>query len=436
MSTVEHDIDSTLSMNKPSARHLLSVVTSIAAICVREPSEVFACSLAISPGSLKIYLAENHSIPPATSAYLDGILTRLVDISEDPNASDDDSLRKPVMAILAVVLEFTLPKFLHSISKHNANWDARMADIEKLVLSDDERSAFLKLQERIDVRLGTSLNYLRALVLKSPTRMSSLPRSKKSMFASPLDAEAVMAEDLDPESMSQGFSLTRYVARMLSIIVHVMRLVKLAVSPTYKDLFTRARPPTIQYLTPVPRSVLIDTGAALQFLADSPDDSSDTFSSTDDTIHRLENRLLKDALEGPPGGLSPYWVIGTSKLMCAGCYTTIARAYPKVLQDHETIARAYPKVLQDHESQLRKLKPFLVQGSHGKVYAPWIPPTLSNLDELVGFDFDRRVKSATLDIMKDDLMTIVNSRRLAAVEDLRMEYSTTQETKQTFCNVP
>lgn len=55
-----------------------------------------------------------------------------------------------------------------------------------------------------------------------------------------------------------------------------------------------------------------------------------------------------------------------------------------------------------------------MQGSHGKLDAPWIPPNLSDLDELVGFDFDRKIKSATLDILKDNLLTLVNSRRISS----------------------
>ncbi len=107
---------------------------------------------------------------------------------------------------------------------------------------------------------------------------------------------------------------------MLGILVHVIRLV---ISPTYKDLFTRSRPPIIHYLTPVPKSVGINTGAALRFLDDSPNNSSTvtslpskTFLSVDDTIHQIEEcphaeltlfrRLLMDALQGAPGGLSAY----------------------------------------------------------------------------------------------------------------------------------
>ncbi|KAE9411439.1 hypothetical protein BT96DRAFT_12445 [Gymnopus androsaceus JB14] len=55
-----------------------------------------------------------------------------------------------------------------------------------------------------------------------------------------------------------------------------------------------------------------------------------------------------------------YWVIGASKLLCAGCHTIIAKAYPEVLQ-------ANPQT---------GLKPIAVHGCHGKLYrADGLRPT-------------------------------------------------------------
>ncbi|KAF8911387.1 hypothetical protein CPB85DRAFT_1303894 [Mucidula mucida] len=411
--------------NKSSTRRLLWVATSIAAICVREPtSEVFACSLSISRNSLEIYLAENHTVDPITIAYLDRLLTGLVDISEQ-----HESFSEHVMGTLAVVLEFTLPKFLHSISRRDEDWDARMAEIEKMALSDEERAAFLELQERISyvyvtagIELISGLGYLRALVFEAPDKAVIAEALKKIDFHSSVGRRSCDAEDLDPERImiasiktrltDLDFSLTRYVARMLSVMVHVMRLVALAVSPTYKHLFTRTRPPIIHYLAPVQKSMLIDTGAALQFLADSLDVPlllNDIFSSADDTVRQIDecpmlrSRCLASSYRcatRSAGRVLGYWY---SKLMCAGCYATIARAYPKVLQD----------------SQITTLVSLLT--------APWIPPNLSNLDELVGFDFDRRVKAATLDVMKEDLVAIVRLRHSARKNKLKLFTNATEE---------
>jgi hypothetical protein len=33
----------------------------------------------------------------------------------------------------------------------------------------------------------------------------------------------------------------------------------------------------------------------------------------------------------------PYWAIGVSELMCVGCYAMLAKAFPKVLSQHENI---------------------------------------------------------------------------------------------------
>lgn len=212
-------------VNTSSTGRLLSVATSIAAICVRKPeSEVFACSLAIASGSLEIYLAENHTIDSATSAYLNGILTRLVDLSEEQrNASppfNDNSFTENVMAILSDALQFTLPKFLHSISRHDHDWDARMAQIEKLDLTVNERSAFAELKERIwhvfafadeyalqpsdrILRmLATSLCRLHAFVFELPHKDIVATTLQTIDYTLPFNVQAVMAEDLDPADTS------------------------------------------------------------------------------------------------------------------------------------------------------------------------------------------------------------------------------------------
>ncbi|KAE9383171.1 hypothetical protein BT96DRAFT_929973 [Gymnopus androsaceus JB14] len=92
---------------------------------------------------------------------------------------------------------------------------------------------------------------------------------------------------------------------------------------------------------------------------------------------------------------TPYWIIGVSKLMCVGCHTVIAKAYPQVLEEHPDAG----------------LKPSAVHGCHGKLYQGWAAPNLSF--EQLDFNLNGEVRIRAENLLLASLKVHVAQRRLS-----------------------
>lgn len=125
--------------------------------------------------------------------------------------------------------------------------------------------------------------------------------------------------------------MTRYIYRIIAIIIHTRRLLRIAVSPAYNKFFDKEFnihpcPKMLQKIYVDPQKLLESTKLPVLSAVRPPN------TITTASLHAELNifaTLIKMTLEKKP---EAYWVIGASKLLCAGCHTIIAKAYPEVLQ--------------------------------------------------------------------------------------------------------
>lgn len=129
----------------------------------------------------------------------------------------------------------------------------------------------------------------------------------------------------------KGFSMTRYIYRIIAIVIHTRRLLRLTVSPSYHGFFNRmfniqVHPTSKRKIQVQPRKLLKNL-PVFSVAADTPG-----MKSRENVMLHAElvifETLIKRALKGFP---PTYGVIGTSKLLCIGCHTIIKEAYPEVL---------------------------------------------------------------------------------------------------------
>lgn len=128
--------------------------------------------------------------------------------------------------------------------------------------------------------------------------------------------------------------MTCFIYRVLSIVIHIRRLLHLAVSTTFSQFFFRKR--YFYYCKSVERSIIVDSNEILKKNSFPNLKAVCNKKTTSSPLHAelvVFETLLRFVLENR---VQPYWVIGVSKLMCVGCHTVIAKAYPEVLESHRT----------------------------------------------------------------------------------------------------
>lgn len=131
----------------------------------------------------------------------------------------------------------------------------------------------------------------------------------------------------------EGFSVTCFVNRTIGIYVHIRRLLHLAFSSNLTPL---SQGPTIQCCRSLEQNITINPGDALYDVDENqevlvPDISAGEWCGHPHAELKVFATMIQDALNGNP----PYWAIGASKLMCAGCFTMIHTAFSKVLMRRE-----------------------------------------------------------------------------------------------------
>jgi len=203
------------------------------------------------------------------------------------------------------------------------------------------------------------------------------------------DLELDVDVDVNTNALRTGFSMTRFIYRIIAVNIHIRRLLRLAVSRPYKSLF--AKEPSIHCCPRTEISVYVDPAALTHHLnLDGLMSHHDSGATVKVPLHAelsIFTALLHDFLCECRS--APYWAIGVSKLMCVGCHTLIAKAFPRVLE------------------RLREqpigLKPFAVQGTHGKMYPPWVAPDLKFATTILNYDLDHEIREYCKDILVNAL---------------------------------
>lgn len=129
--------------------------------------------------------------------------------------------------------------------------------------------------------------------------------------------------------------MTRFVYRTIAIYRHTRRLLCIALSPKSRSLFSQT--PFVKCCESMERQVNVDPSDALQRIKQDGDIITGDFEQKSVRSHpHAELKVFATLIEEALRGEQPYWAIGASKLMCAGCYAVIARAFPFVLSDHNS----------------------------------------------------------------------------------------------------
>ncbi|KAJ7223185.1 hypothetical protein GGX14DRAFT_657598 [Mycena pura] len=441
---------------------ILEVANSLAFICVtgsRGKGEVYATAIRTEGSdSAVIYLAENDGVPDSTVKYLRSVLEQLTAISRSQPDGRDRSLGLDDVIRLAdeqelgtTILRHTFPKFLNSLTKRDAVWDTRVAAIrDQLAESPDELKSFARIEKGLSViyngatlykahtddttlkgvyesismlegfiRRRTSSDKL-SVLLQKLDRTAVHPWSAKSDFVDndlELDVDSITA--FLTWNSSAGFSMTRFIYRIIAVNIHIRRLLRLAVSHTYKSLF--AKEPSIHCCPRAEISIYVEPAALTDHLQlDGLIPRYDSGAKVKGPLHAelsVFTALLHDFCEGRS---APYWAIGVSKLMCVGCHTLIAKAFPRVLQEHPI-----------------GLKPFAVQGTHGKMYYPWVAPDLKFATTILYCDLDHKIRECCKEILVNALKEYAEQRRLSdrsGTSDKKV--SETQSTNVAFHFLP
>ncbi|KAJ7220122.1 hypothetical protein GGX14DRAFT_559930 [Mycena pura] len=416
-------------------KRILEIVSSLAFICVSQAEgEVYATAIrterSLSEDSAVIYLAGNHGVPDSTAKYLQSVLAQLAAISRSQPTGRDQSpelngaiLRDDGQKLGMTILRHTFPKFLNSLTKRDYAWNTRVEAIRGQLADSPDRLKLFGLIEK-----GLLVIYESAARYRANTDDTSLKRLYEglSVFETFIrrgmssDKLSILLEDLDRttayypwsansdlvdddleldvndnNALQTGFSMTRFIYRIIAVNIHIRRLLRLAVSSTFQSLFVKD--PSIYCCPPAEISVHVDPAALTHALnldgLMSLDDSAATVTGPLHAELCIFTALLRGVL---CEGSAPYWVIGVSKLMCVGCHILIAKAFPRVLQKYSS-----------------GLKPFAVQGTHGKMYRPWVAPNLTFATTHLRFDLDHEIRECSKDLLVTALKEYVEQRRLS-----------------------
>ncbi|KAJ7223121.1 hypothetical protein GGX14DRAFT_657353 [Mycena pura] len=331
---------------------ILGIANSLAFICVtgsRGKGEVYATAIRTEGSdSAVIYLAENDGVSDSTVKYLRSVLAQLTAISRSQPDGRDRSLDLDEVILPAkeqelgtTILRHTFPKFLNSLTKRDAVWDTRVAAIrDQLAESPDELKFFALIERTLSaiykaailhkahtddttlkalyesismlegfIRRGTSSDKL-SVLLQKLDRTAVYPWSDNSDF---VDNDLELDVDVN-NALRTAFSMTRFINRIIAVNIHIRRLLRLAVSHTYKSLF--AKEISIHCCPRAEISVYVEPAALTDHLQlDGLLSRHDLGETVTGPLHAelsVFTALLRDFFEGRS---APYWAIGASKPM-------------------------------------------------------------------------------------------------------------------------
>ncbi|KAG5642841.1 hypothetical protein DXG03_002047 [Asterophora parasitica] len=329
-------------------KRILDVASSLDFICVSKPKgEVYAVAIDLSKDSAVIYLAENYGVPDTTLEYLASVLAQLTAISRSQPAGRDRSPDAiPVtdeQTLGTTVLKHTFPKFFGSLTKRDRTWDARVEAVRRLLAESPDRLKHFQRIERIlsliyreassyhmdssDTILERLYNFISSFETyirrgESTDEVASLLEDidGTATYRWSTDSDLVDDEldrDVDDDNVLQaGFSMARFVYRIISLKIHIRRLLRLAASPAFTSIF--ARDLSIQCCPSTEISVHVDPAGLLRQLQ--LDNLMSEYASGATVTGPLHAELcifttiiclcLRD-------GIEPYWAIGVSKLIDA-----------------------------------------------------------------------------------------------------------------------
>ncbi|KAJ7665229.1 hypothetical protein DFH06DRAFT_1186818 [Mycena polygramma] len=186
----------------------------------------------------------------------------------------------------------------------------------------------------------------------------------------------------------------RFIYRIIALSIHIRRLLSVARSPAFASLFSKT--PSIHCCPRQDIAAQVDPAAVIELLKfDGLISEHDSGAALTAPLHAelsVFSALLRDFLDN---GSTPYWVIGVSELMCIGCHTVIAKAFPDALENHARIG----------------LRPFSVQGTHGKMCKPWVAPDLSFANAQLHFDLNGEIRQYSTDSLMNRLERYAKKRR-------------------------
>ncbi|KAF9063804.1 hypothetical protein BDP27DRAFT_1367676 [Rhodocollybia butyracea] len=210
---------------------ILEVANALATLCVHDPqSDVYAVALRLTGDSLKIYVAENNGVPEKTKNHLEKLLSKLSQIAtasqsalENTPPLEDATTESQKNDFGAIVLKHSFPKFLHSLTKRGTPWTKRVARIK-----EDLGDGTIR---RKCSRRSSSATPLITEMLKmiDPGDEDALTRLAELEDDTDINADG---------TLRRGFSMTRFIYRLLAIEIHTRRLLRLAVSPSFVKIFT------------------------------------------------------------------------------------------------------------------------------------------------------------------------------------------------------
>ncbi|KAF9059522.1 hypothetical protein BDP27DRAFT_1431233 [Rhodocollybia butyracea] len=410
----------------PHERQILEIANTLAFLCVQGPqSEVYAVALRLTGESLKIYIAENNEVPEKTKDHLENLLSKLSQISVttsqsvpriSPDLEDAVTLsQEHEFGVMA--LKHSFPSFFRSLTKRDHTWDTRIAQIrEQLVDENEMAETFERIVRSLDIiykfaeryhdtkdeqtlsDLYEFLSLFDELIRRSLAKQIIATMLKKldpgDNDAPLLAVELKNEADINPDNTLQdGFSITRFIYRIIATVIHIRRLLLLAVSPRLVQIF---RHPAVVQCCPLRKqTVTVYSDKSSDFEVPGLVSSFENTTNLNVTLHAELNvfqTLLEAALIR---GEHPYWVIGVSKLTCISCYTLIRKAFPAVLGQHI-----------DHG-----LAPITLQDCHGKLYSSWAAPDLSFAEPYVQFDLNSEVRMRAEHFIRTSLLEYVQRSR-------------------------
>ncbi|KAJ7848697.1 hypothetical protein B0H13DRAFT_2674949 [Mycena leptocephala] len=237
----------------------MEVASTVASLCVREQSEVFASAIHLYGDSLVIYLAENTSVPPATESYLDGVLSQLAEISSYVSGKE--------IELATTILRHTFPKFFSSLTKWDKTWKACVENIRThIARSETSLETFDTIEDLMNVIHVIATDYSRT---KSGHSLSLLYKTIAHAERPYTPSDYIFGDDMDLDldennTLKDGFSLTASFTELLAS--RFTSLLRLAISSTYASFFSKK---TVIHCCPsIVKAVHVGAHALLQQLGD------------------------------------------------------------------------------------------------------------------------------------------------------------------------
>ncbi|KAJ7058161.1 hypothetical protein C8F01DRAFT_1085940 [Mycena amicta] len=418
-------------VNKPASstettKRMLSVANAIAYICVSEPShDIFAAGISVNPNEIVIFLAGNEAVPSATVEYLREVFRALSDIAdkhEQPRSSALNDAFVPLLtrtAFARPILQHMWPKYFDSLTKRDSTWHDRVNSIRRLFADTGTMSVFETINDHLDIihkiarafcsdndpvhldRLWRCLELCDAYVRGSENK-TIVAAALEAIDRDVADAYDLSDTGLDDDTdvaaegqLKAGFSMARFIDRVLAPARHIQRLLRLPISSTYWELFRKDV--QIEICSSESIAANIDAPALIERLGLEDNIFNGLKQGPIEQQPHAELQIFQRLLEKHLlEHKTPFWVIGASKLMCVGCHTYVGEGWRRVVRDLD------PR---------HTLKPMCFQGCHGKTYPGWVPADLSDFDEILGCDVNAKIRKHTANILDEKLKEYVEQRR-------------------------